>query len=73
MDDSACDESVVVGVLKSGGGVAGLQCHGSNHRAYCCNGVIIGDVVAGMQIPTCFVVSARVTCAKKWIFNESAK
>jgi len=70
-DDSACDKSGVVGVLKSGGGVAGRSGgHGSNHGANHGHG---GGVVAGMQIPSCFVISARVKCAKKCIVNESAK
>ena len=55
-DDSMCNESGVVGVLKSG--VVWLGCsggHGSNHGADHGNG---RGVVAGMQIPSCFVVSA---------------
>jgi hypothetical protein len=46
--------------------------HGSNHGADHGNGFLIGGVVDGMQIPSCFVVSARVKCSKKWIVNENA-
>ena len=44
--------------------------HGSNHGADHGNSFLIGGVVARMQIPSCFVVSARVKCAKKWIVAD---
>jgi hypothetical protein len=47
--------------------------HGGNHGANHDNGFLIGGVVAGMQISSCFVVSARVKCTKKLVVNESAK
>jgi hypothetical protein len=45
----------------------------SNYGADHGNGFSIGGVVGGMQIPSCFVVSARLKRAKKWIVDESAK
>jgi len=44
--------------------------HGSNHGADHGNGFLIGGVVAWMQIPSCFVVSARVKCAKNGLLMK---